>query len=422
MARKLGIGHDDFAVVRESNNFYVDKTNFIREWWESNDKVTLITRPRRFGKTLNMSMLENFFSLQYAGRGDLFEGLSIWRSEQYRELQGTYPVIFLSFANVKEASYKEARKKIGYTIERLYNRHEFLMEGTFLNEKEKQFFKDVRADMEDYIATSSLGALSEYLSRYYGKKVIILLDEYDTPMHGYWDEMVSYTRGLFNSTFKTNSYLERAVMTGITRINKESIFYDLNNLKVVTTTSEKYSDCFGFTEEEVFAALDEFGLSGQKQKVKDWYDGFTFGDRGDIYNPWSVISFLSEKKAGAYWANTSSNSLVGKLIREGSRDVKESFETLLQGGSIAAEIDEQVVYSMLGDDEQALWSPAPCQRLSEGKKSGSCASESGEWEQDYELELTNFEVKAMFRKMIRKWFGGAAHGYNDGGKGAFRYG
>lgn len=344
MARKLGIGHDDFAVVRESNNFYVDKTNFIREWWESNDKVTLITRPRRFGKTLNMSMLENFFSLQYAGRGDLFEGLSIWRSEQYRELQGTYPVIFLSFANVKEASYKEARKKIGYT------------------------------------------------------------------------------RGLFNSTFKTNSYLERAVMTGITRINKESIFYDLNNLKVVTTTSEKYSDCFGFTEEEVFAALDEFGLSGQKQKVKDWYDGFTFGDRGDIYNPWSVISFLSEKKAGAYWANTSSNSLVGKLIREGSRDVKESFETLLQGGSIAAEIDEQVVYSMLGDDEQALWSLLLASGYLKVKKSGSCASESGEWEQDYELELTNFEVKAMFRKMIRKWFGGAAHGYNDGGKGAFRYG
>ena len=344
MARKLGIGHDDFAVVRESNNFYVDKTNFIREWWESNDKVTLITRPRRFGKTLNMSMLENFFSLQYAGRGDLFEGLSIWRSEQYRELQGTYPVIFLSFANVKEASYKEARKKIGYT------------------------------------------------------------------------------RGLFNSTFKTNSYLERAVMTGITRINKESIFYDLNNLKVVTTTSEKYSDCFGFTEEEVFAALDEFGLSGQKQKVKDWYDGFTFGDRGDIYNPWSVISFLSEKKAGAYWANTSSNSLVGKLIREGSRDVKESFETLLQGGSIAAEIDEQVVYSMLGGDEQALWSLLLASGYLKVKKSGSCASESGEWEQDYELELTNFEVKAMFRKMIRKWFGGAAHGYNDGGKGAFRYG
>lgn len=344
MARKLGIGHDDFAVVRESNNFYVDKTNFIREWWESNDKVTLITRPRRFGKTLNMSMLENFFSLQYAGRGDLFEGLSIWRSEQYRELQGTYPVIFLSFANVKKASYKEARKKIGYT------------------------------------------------------------------------------RGLFNSTFKTNSYLERAVMTGITRINKESIFSDLNNLKVVTTTSEKYSDCFGFTEEEVFAALDEFGLSGQKQKVKDWYDGFTFGDRGDIYNPWSVISFLSEKKAGAYWANTSSNSLVGKLIREGSRDVKESFETLLQGGSIAAEIDEQVVYSMLGGDEQALWSLLLASGYLKVKKSGSCASESGEWEQDYELELTNFEVKAMFRKMIRKWFGGAAHGYNDGGKGAFRYG
>ena len=418
MGRMLGIGYQDFEKIRVNNNFYIDKTEFIRQWWENGDDVTLITRPRRFGKTLNMSMLEKFFSLDYAGRGDLFEGLSIWQSECYRKLQGSYPVIFLSFASVKETSFREVRKKICYTIERLYNRCGFLLEGTLLNDKEKQFFRNVCADMEDYIATSSLGTLSEYLSRYYGKKAIILLDEYDTPLqeawvNGYWAELVSFTRSLFNSTFKTNPYLERAVMTGITRVSKESIFSDLNNLKVVTTTSEKYADCFGFTEEEVFAALDEFDLSGQKRLVKDWYDGFTFGKREDIYNPWSVISFLNERRVDTYWANTSSNSLAGKLIQEGSRDVKESFETLLQGGSIHAELDEQIVYSMLGEDEQALWSLLLASGYLKVKRYEAYTSEFGEWKQEYELELTNFEVKAMFRKMVRKWFGGAAYGYND---------
>ena len=418
MGRMLGIGYQDFEKIRVNNNFYIDKTEFIRQWWENGDDVTLITRPRRFGKTLNMSMLEKFFSLDYAGRGDLFEGLSIWQSECYRKLQGSYPVIFLSFASVKETSFREVRKKICYTIERLYNRCGFLLEGTLLNDKEKQFFRNVCADMEDYIATSSLGTLSEYLSRYYGKKAIILLDEYDTPLqeawvNGYWEKLVSFTRSLFNSTFKTNPYLERAVMTGITRVSKESIFSDLNNLKVVTTTSEKYADCFGFTEEEVFAALDEFDLSGQKRLVKDWYDGFTFGKREDIYNPWSVISFLNERRVDTYWANTSSNSLAGKLIQEGSRDVKESFETLLQGGSIHAEIDEQIVYSMLGEDEQALWSLLLASGYLKVKRYEAYTSEFGEWKQEYELELTNFEVKAMFRKMVRKWFGGTAYGYND---------
>ena len=418
MARSVGIGHEDFAVVRESNNFYVDKTNFIQEWWESNDRVTLITRPRRFGKTLNMSMLENFFSVNYAGRSDLFEGLSVWENEQYRNLQGSYPVIFLSFANVKETSYKDAKKKICYIIEKLYNRCGFLMEGTILNEKEKQFIRNVCADMEEYVATSSLGTLSEYLSRYYGKKVLILLDEYDTPMqeawmNGYWDEMVSFIRNLFNSTFKTNPYLEKAVMTGITRVSRESVFSELNNLEVITTISDKYADSFGFTEEEVFAALDEFGLSEQKQQVRDWYDGFTFGSREDIYNPWSVINFLGKRKTGAYWVNTSSNSLVGKLLQEGSRDVKEAFETLLQGGSIIVEIDEQIVYSMLGEDEQAIWNLLLASGYLKVKKSGAYTSGFGEWKQEYELELTNFEVKAMFRKMVRRWFGKAAYGYND---------
>ena len=220
MARTVGIGHQDFEDLRLKNNFYVDKTNFIKEWWESDDVVTLIVRPRRFGKTLNMSMLEKFFSVKYAGRGELFEGLSIWEDEKYREMQGTYPVIALSFARVKATSFSDARKEICQIIKELYNKSDFLLESGCMNEDEKEMFRSVSAEMENYIAGGSLRALSDYLMRYYGKKVIILLDEYDTPMQeayisGYWDELAEFIRSLFNAAFKTNPYLERAVMTGI---------------------------------------------------------------------------------------------------------------------------------------------------------------------------------------------------------------
>ena len=414
MGRTVGIGYQDFEKLREAHNFYVDKTDFIRKWWEAGDEVTLITRPRRFGKTLNMSMVEKFFSLDYAGRDDLFEGLSIWKTECYRNLQGNYPVVFLSFANVKETSFQEARKKICYIIEKLYNRYDFLLEGTLLNDKEKSFFRNVCADMEDYAATSSLGTLTEYLGRYYRKRVIILLDEYDTPMqeawvYGYWSEMVSFTRGLFNAAFKTNPYLERAIMTGITRASKESIFSDLNHLKVVTATSEKYEECFGFTEEEVFQSLDEYGLSNQKQRVKDWYDGFTFGRRRDIYNPWSVINFLDEGKIGAYWANTSANSLVEKLIREGKPNVKKDFEDLLKGGAIHVEIDEQIVYNQLFTKKNAVWSLL----LASGYlkvTDTSFAERTGQV--FYELKLTNKELRIMFEHMVQDWFSGNDD-YND---------
>lgn len=334
MMRVIGIGRQDFEKIRISNNFYIDKTNFIREWWESDDDVTLLTRPRRFGKTLNMSMLEKFFSVNYANRGDLFEGLNIWEEKSadgdydYRKLQGTYPVIFLSFADIKEATFEEARKKICKIIQMVYNKFDFLLQSDVLNGNEKEDFQRISADMEDYMASLSLKMLTDYLCRYYGKKVIILLDEYDTPMqeayvYGYWDKMVVFIRSMFNSTFKTNPCLERAFMTGITRISKESIFSDLNNLEVVTAVSDKYTDCFGFTESEVFEALEEYGLTEQKKQVKDWYDGFIFGKKKDIYNPWSIINFLDKRKVGAYWANSSSNSLVGKLLQEGSVNVKE---------------------------------------------------------------------------------------------------
>ena len=418
MARTVSIGAQDFETLRQENYFYVDKTKFIQEWWASGDTVTLITRPRRFGKTLNMSMVEKFFSINYAERADLFYDLNIWQDENYHKLQGTYPVLFLSFADIKETTFNESRKKICKIIQMVYNKYDFLLEGCLLNANEKNDFLKITADMEDYMASLSLKMLSDYLYRYYGKKVIILLDEYDTPMqeayvNGYWKELTAFTRGLFNSTFKTNPYLERAIMTGITRVSKESIFSDLNNPEVVTTTSEKYADCFGFTEEEVFAALEEYNLSDQKQQVKSWYDGFTFGKRKDIYNPWSIINFLDKKKVGAYWANTSSNTLIGKLIRESSPTIKKTFEHLLQGESIQLEIDEQIVYQLLDSDEQAIWSLLLASGYLKVKDFTEYISAFGEWKQEYDLELTNFEVKSMFWNIIRNWFGNVKSDYND---------
>ena len=414
MPRVVGIGHQDFEQMITSDNFYIDKTMFIKEWWENNDTVTLITRPRRFGKTLNLDMTDHFFSVNYFGRGDLFQNLSIWQEEKYRELQGTYPVIFFSFADMKETTFSEARKSICQIIKDLYNRYDFFLGGSYLNEDEKKAYQNISVDMEDYLAVNSLKALSDYLMRYYGKKVIILLDEYDTPMqeayvHGYWDELVSFIRKLFNSTFKTNPFLARALMTGITRVSKESVFSDLNNLTVVTTTSDLYTDCFGFTQQEVWRALDEYGLSSHKDEVRSWYDGFTFGNRTDIYNPWSIINYLKYAKFAPYWANTSSNSLVGKLIREGSADTKMIMEDLLSGKSLYTQIDEQIIFNQLGRREGAVWSLL----LAGGYLRVKQLSMDKRDRTTYELVLTNREVSLMFEWMIEDWFSEFTPAYNN---------
>ncbi|MCI6995420.1 MAG: ATP-binding protein [Eubacterium sp.] len=418
MAGKVAIGIQDFSVLIENNYFYIDKTSFIKEWWESGDSVTLINRPRRFGKTLNISMTEQFFSVDYAGRGDLFEGLSIWEDEKYQKLQGTYPVISLSFANVKERNYTNARDKICQLITNLYVKYFFLRDSDVLTDKDREYFDRISVDMSDVDATLALYQLSDYLHRYYGKKVIILLDEYDTPMQeayvdGFWNELVAFTRSMFNATFKTNPWLERGLMTGITRVSKESIFSDLNNLEVVTTTSDKYATAFGFTEREVFAALEECGVEKEKEKVKQWYDGFIFGNHRDIYNPWSILNFLDKKYFTTYWANTSSNSLVGKLIREGDRRIKEKFERLLKGEVIYTPIDEQIVYNQLDGNEEAVWSlilaSGYLKVLSHDRLD---LLEAGK-EQMYELTLTNYEVARMFEGMVRSWFAGVKADYND---------
>ena len=415
MKKTISIGIQGFSDMRERNCYFVDKTHFIKEWWESQDMVTLITRPRRFGKTLNMSMLECFFSNKYANRADLFAGLSIWKEEKYRQLQGTYPVLFLSFASVKAGNLEEAKAQVKGEIARVYRENKYLIDTDIFDNRERERYDNVVVSMDDVTAQDSLRNLAEWMEKYYGKKVIIFLDEYDTPMQeayiqGYWDEFTSFVRSLFNATFKTNPYLERAIMTGITRVSKESIFSDLNNLRVVTTTSDLYEDCFGFTEEEVFAALDEYEMSDKKDEVKHWYDGFTFGEYRDIYNPWSITNYLKEKKLRAYWAATSSNGLVSRLIRTASVDVKEKMEDLLKGQEIVVNFDEQIVYNQLDQDENAIWSLLLASGYLKADQVEYRGMLNKPW---YHLTITNLETESMFENMFAGWFKNQDANYND---------
>lgn len=415
MNQTISIGKQDFVSLRENHYFYIDKTDFIRQWWENADDITLITRPRRFGKTLNMNMLNCFFSRQYENRGDLFKGLSIWTDQKYQKLQGSYPVIFISFADVKQNNYKDAIQKIKNIIVDAYRQHRYLNKEDCFTENEKQQMMEITEKMDDVTAQDALKNLSSYLKLLYGKKVLIFLDEYDTPMqeayiNGYWDEFTGFMRGLFNATFKTNPYLERAIMTGITRASKESVFSDLNNLTVITTTSDQYAACFGFTEEEVFKTLDQFGMSDKKQIVKQWYDGFSFGPFKDIYNPWSITNYLKEKKLRPYWASTSSNGLISKLLQSASANMKTQLEELLNGKQIIVNFDEQIIFGQLEQDENAVWSLLVA--------SGYLKVEEIEYkgmtlEPWYHLAITNLETISMFSNMFKSWFATASANYNE---------
>lgn len=415
MSQTVSLGVQDFAYIRENDCFFVDKTDFIREWWENKDAVTLITRPRRFGKTLNLSMMECFFSVAYKNRSDLFKGLSIWKREEYRKLQGTYPVIYMSFANIKGSTFQSAREGIIQSLVRLYGKYAHIRNAEFMSQQDQEFFDSVRLEMSDTTAALAVSSLSDYLSRYYGKKVLIFLDEYDTPLqeayvNGFWKELVDFMRGLFNATFKSNPFLERGLLTGITRVSKESIFSDLNNLTVVTTTSEKYSTQFGFTQDEVSYTLEEYGLEAQKEKVKYWYDGFSFGNQKEMYNPWSITCFLEERKFKPYWVNTSSNEMITALIQRGNAETKTIMEELLEGRELVTEIDEEIIFEQLGKKKNAIWSLL----LASGylKVDKVCMDEQTD-RYIYYLSITNREVRMMFENMIRDWFSDENVPYNE---------
>ena len=410
MKKAIAIGVQDFEKIRTEDLFYIDKSDFIREWWDSADDVTLITRPRRFGKTLNMSLLSCFFSDRFKGRGDLFEGLHIWQEERFHILQGTFPVISMSFAGIKQNSFEQARLAINELITIEYLRYEQMMKTDCFSDAERELFNSVNRNMDDAGAAGSLRNLCGWLERYHGRKPLLFLDEYDTPLQeaylgGYWNEMTAYIRNLFNNTFKTNPSLGRAVLTGITRVSKESIFSDLNNLSVVTTTSERYADCFGFTEAEVFEAMKEQGFSENEMiKAKEWYDGFTFGETTDIYNPWSVTNYLKEGKLDIYWANSSGNGMISRLLQKGSNELKLRFQDLLEDRSIEVPVDEQIIFSDLDYNEDAVWSlllaTGYVKVLAFQNESEAAPGE----EPLYTLKITNQETRRMFSKMVKSWF------------------
>ena len=412
MARTIAIGNADFEDLITNNDFYMDKTKFIKEWWESRDIVTLITRPRRFGKTLTMNMVEHFFSVKYAGKGEIFENLNIWREEKFRKLQGTIPVISLTFAGIKCDTYEKALVQIKQVIADLYLSHFELKNSGILQEPETEYFDGVARNLPEINFAISLRKLCGFLQSYYKKKVIILLDEFDTPLqaayiYGYWDKLISFVRELFEATFKINPYLDRAILTGITRVrkfsyeNSESLFSGLNNLEVVSMTLNKYTDSFGFTQEEVSTALKEFELEDKEKEVKFWYDGFTIGSRTDIYNPWSITNFLDEKVFQSYWANTSNNDLVGELIRGGSDELKITMEQLMEGGTVRVEINDHIDFSLLKtnsmvENEASVWNLLFA--------SGYLTIANKLEHNEYELRITNEEVREMFQSMIHRWF------------------
>ncbi|MCD7715661.1 MAG: ATP-binding protein [Lachnospiraceae bacterium] len=408
--KKVALGITDFSDMINRNVFYVDKTYFIRDWYESADQVTLITRPRRFGKTLTLSMVETFFSNRYADCSGLFQGLAVWEDENLRKLQGRYPVINFSLANVKQKSYESMKTVIRMLLAELFDRHSYLLESEKLSAADKEdFLSVVQKKAGDEECMHAFRFLSKCMYEHFGEKVMILIDEYDTPMleaytAGYWEEAIEYTRRMFHAAFKDNPYLDRGLMTGITRITQESIFSDLNNPRVVTTTVDMYQTCFGFTEGEVFAALETYDLADKKGEVKYWYDGFQFGSQSEIYNPWSILNFLSEKCLKPFWMNTSGNALVGKLVREGSVKVKDEFETLLAGGTIKTEIDESITYAELRGDSKTIWSWF----LTTGYVKTVKRTEEG-----YEISLTNYEVREALYKLVKKWFSESYDEYTE---------
>lgn len=409
MNQKFGIGIQNFEEIITEGVFYADKTHFIKEWWESGDEVTMITRPHGFGKTVNMSMLEHFFSVNYADKKYLFEGFSIWNEEKYRELQGSYPVIRLSFESVKGRDYESVKKEINQLLIELYKKNSFLLEDDVLSEFQKRDFYSVQINMSEVEATSAIHELCYFLSQYYGKKVIVLIDDFDVPMkmayiHGYWEQLIYFICSLFNSTFKVNPHLLRGIMIGSSNVGTEIICSDLN-MNIITTTSNKYTSAFGFIDEEVESIFAECGLNEERDKIKSFYGGYSWGNNVQVYNTRSLLNFLEKREYKVYWRDNSSDCLAEKLIREGHAGIKMSFELLLKGESLECTLEERWASDYLMDNEEAIWSMF----LSSGylkvlRYENMKVVEDYIREPVYELAFTNREVLYRFCQMVKRWF------------------
>ena len=417
MARTISIGAQGFEAMREGGYFYVDKTSFVRDWWKGADVVTLVCRPRRFGKTLNIDTVRCFLSTEFAGRGEeLFGGLEVWEDAEMRALQGPVPVVALSFAQVKPPTFEGMMEAVCDIVCAAVDAHGYLRGWEGLTEAERIRLSRVRPGMGQVACATALNLLCTLLERYHGgTKPVVLLDEYDAPMErawvgGYWAEASGFMRQLMNSTFKTNPAMGRGLITGVTRVSRESIFSDLNNPEVVTASSRKYRAAFGFTQDEVDAALGEYDLAERREDVREWYDGFTFGGVGHVYNPWSVTKFLeSGGTLAAWWANTSSNGLISEVLRRSDRRLKADFEELMRGGAVEKVIDEEVVFSELRSRPNAVWALL----LAAGYVTCPGPVPKDVVHTPRRLALTNLEVEATFDRMVEGWFDGVSADYGD---------
>ena len=411
MRRKLPIGIDGFEKIRTNDFYYADKTLFIKELLQNWGEVNLFTRPRRFGKTLNMSMLKCFFEI--GGDPALFEGLKIAQEKELCEkYMGKFPVISISLKSVDGLSYEAAVTALRRAIGNEACRFGFLTESERLGQNDKELYmgltavKDGKYLMTDGVLTDSLKTLSLLLEKHYGQKAILLIDEYDVPLDkafqaGYYDEMVSLIRNLLGNALKTNDSLYFAVLTGCLRISKESIFTGLNNPKVHTISDVRYDEYFGFTNADVDELLEFYGLSAYKDTIKDWYDGYRFGDT-DVYCPWDVINYCDELLADPsaepenYWANTSGNDLIRRLLKKANQNTRNDVEQLINGGTIIKPIRQELTYREVEDSIDNIWSVLystgylTCRRRVPGKK--------------MELVLPNWEVRELFIELVKDWF------------------
>ena len=406
----LPIGVDNFEKLRDRGYYYVDKTLFIKDLIDMHGEVNLFTRPRRFGKTLNMSMLRYFYEISDEDRSRLFAGTKIMDAgEKYIEEMGQYPVISLSLKSMKQASYKSAFYCLKEDIAREFNRHRNLSEGIETEEIRLKYHRFAAGTAEDDEYLTALKFLSECLYSFYGRKTVILIDEYDVPLenayfNGFYDRMVVLIRSLFESALKTNDTLEFAVVTGCLRISKESIFTGLNNLNVVSIMDTTYAEHFGFTQSEVDQILKHYGLEKNHSAVKTWYDGYQFGDT-EVYNPWSVISYVNscykDKNAllKPYWSNTSSNSIVRTLVERADLSVKQEIEALIEGKTITKPIHEDITYDDMDSTQDNLWNflffTGYLKKISE--------HQDGE-EILVEMAIPNSEVRYIYKNTVLRWF------------------
>ena len=402
--QEIGIGESDFKILRLKENYFIDKSLYIKDIIDNTSKVVLVTRPRRFGKTLNMSMLKYYFDIKGKENKELFSGLKIMEQEEkYTSKLGAYPVIYITLKDVTDISFNNMILDLKTVMINMYKEHMYLLDSDKIYDFEKENIKDILFARENEIVLkNAIKDLSEYLSRYYNKPVILLIDEYDVPLqtayvNGYYEEAKEFLKNFFNITFKDNKYLEKAVLTGVSRIAKESIFSGMNNFVVYTIMDNEFSDDFGITTKEMEKVISDFGIEEEKEEIRKWYDGYKIGKEEGIYNPWSVLNYLNKRELKPYWVNTSSNDLI-KMTLKKSNSIKEQFGKLLNDEEIEVKIDLETIIVGIEEKEENIWGlMIQTGYLKEVEEIDAIRG-------IYKVKIPNYEIKTLFENIVSNWF------------------